>query len=322
MNNILITSAGRRVSLTNFFKNELKKIDSSAKVFALDAELQLSAAAQIADCAFHISKVSGENYIPDLLRICLDNHIKLIIPTIDTELEILSINKDLFQERGINIVVSDREFIEVCNNKKMSHTFFEQNGISVPNLYSKTAYKLPLFIKPVNGSSSKNNYLIWQEGDFLKTHFENDDLLFFEYIDHTSFDEFTCDAYYDQNSILKCVIPRKRIEIRGGEVSKGLTKNNVLVDIIKNKLNPLRGARGCITMQFFVHKENKDIIAIEINGRFGGGFPLSYLAGGNYPKWILEEYLLGKEIENFDNWEEDLLMLRYDSEILVHGYKG
>ncbi len=60
---------------------------------------------------------------------------------------------------------------------------------------------------------------------------------------------------------------------------------------------------------------------MEINPRFGGGFPLSYLAGANFPKWLIIEYMLKQKVEYFDNWEENLLMLRYDDEILVRDYE-
>lgn len=70
----------------------------------------------------------------------------------------------------------------------------------------------------------------------------------------------------------------------------------------------------------FFNPNTKRIIGIEINPRFGGGYPLSYLAGANYPKYLIEEYLLGKEILFFDEWEANLLMLRYDDEVLVSNY--
>ena len=116
---------------------------------------------------------------------------------------------------------------------------------------------------------------------------------------------------------LKCVVPRKRIEIRSGEVNKGKTEKNSLIEYVKEKLGILDGARGCLTAQFFKHKKIKKIIGIEINPRFGGGFPLSYAAGANYPKWIIEEYILGKEIKYFKDWDDKLLMLRYDKELFI-----
>ena len=81
--------------------------------------------------------------------------------------------------------------------------------------------------------------------------------------------------------------------------------------------------KWCITCQFFVHTNNPKIIyGIEVNPRFGGGYPLSYLAGANFPKWIIKEYLLKESIEEqFDIWENNLLMLRYDAEVIVHENK-
>jgi len=77
------------------------------------------------------------------------------------------------------------------------------------------------------------------------------------------------------------------------------------------------GARGCLTVQFFLNKKTNHIVGIEINPRFGGGYPLSYLAGANFPGWIIQEYLLNESIEYSETWEDNLLMLRYDHEILV-----
>jgi carbamoyl-phosphate synthase large subunit len=107
--------------------------------------------------------------------------------------------------------------------------------------------------------------------------------------------------------------------VRGGEVNKGITVKNHVFDFLKEKLKHIEGAVGCLTMQLFYNSETQVIKALEINPRFGGGYPLSYLAGANYPENIIREYLLGESIEVFDNWENNLLMLRYDDEILVHG---
>ena len=74
-------------------------------------------------------------------------------------------------------------------------------------------------------------------------------------------------------------VPRLRIETRAGEVSKGLTSKGIVYDYLKDKLINLKGARGVITLQIFVNKKNKIFRAIEINPRFGGGYPLSYAAG-------------------------------------------
>ncbi len=320
--NILITSAGRRVSLVRAFKKELKKIVPEGKVYAADANPVLSAACQIADKNFEVPRLDDKNYLSFLTEKCKEFNIKLIIPTIDTELLLLAKNKQLLRDKGIQVIIASENFVQKCRDKRQIHDFFIENNVTIAKEYPKDNYQLPLFIKPIDGSRSVDTYLIKTKDDLTDYHFSNDKLMFLEYIDHNLHEEFTCDLYYDKTHQLKCVVPRKRVEVRDGEVYKALTKNNELVNYVKDKLNYIDGAVGCITAQFFKHKVENNVFAIEINPRFGGGYPLSYLAGANFPKWIISEYLLNKKIdEQFDCWEDNLLMIRYDDEILVHGYQ-
>ncbi len=322
--NILITSAGRRVSLVRSFQKELKKFFPESKVFASDSTPQLSAACQIADHYFEVPRLNEDLYFEEFISLCQQHNIKLIIPTIDTELLQLAQNKARLEEKGVSVVISSIDFITKCRNKRSIHSFFETKGLRVAREYEKDNYALPMFIKPYDGSRSVDTYVINEERELTDYHFENEKLMFLEYLDHNEFTEFTCDLYYDKNNKLKCAVPRKRLEVRDGEVYKALTQNNILVKYIRQHLLHIDGAVGCITAQFFLHNNDESkIYAIEINPRFGGGYPLSYLAGANFPKWIIEEYLLENDIEDkFNSWESDLLMIRYDDEILVHGYKG
>lgn len=79
--------------------------------------------------------------------------------------------------------------------------------------------------------------------------------------------------------------PRERIEVRSGEISKSATRRNFVYDHLLAGLPGLAGARGCITLQRFANEATGRFAGIEINPRFGGGFPFSYSAGANYPGW-------------------------------------
>lgn len=322
--NIIITSVGRRVSLVRAFQKELKVFFPEAKVFSSDINPLLSAGCQVSDQYFEVPAIGESSYIEFLLNLCEENSIKLIVPTIDTELLLLTSKKHLFEAIGVSVLISSPEFVKKCRDKRIIHKFFKSKDIHIAREYEKDNYELPLFIKPIDGSRSIDTFIVKSEEDLRTEYFKNKKLMFLEYLDHDIYDEFTCDLYYDKHSNLKCAVPRKRLEVREGEVYKAVARRNALVDYVKERLNYIKGAKGCITAQFFIHKEDdKKIYGIEINPRFGGGYPLSYLAGANFPKWIIEEYFLGKTIENkFDSWENDLLMIRYDDEVLVHGYKG
>jgi carbamoyl-phosphate synthase large subunit len=127
--------------------------------------------------------------------------------------------------------------------------------------------------------------------------------------------EHTCDVYVDFGMKVRCVVPRRRIEIRAGEISKGqVVKNRRIMDQAAKLVETLGAGPGVITLQLFL-TENGGVKFIEINPRFGGGVPLSIKAGADFPKWILQE-LLGKSPNiRFDGFEDNLIMLRYDSEV-------
>jgi carbamoyl-phosphate synthase large subunit len=318
--NILITSAGRRVSLVKFFQNELTLIYPGSKVYTTDANPDFAAACVVSDGCFQVPKVTSSNYIADLLAIAIENKIALVIPTIDTELLALAEHRHLFAEKGIIIVISDYHLVNTFHFKRLSHDFFEKQGIDTAKEFDKKNYTLPVYIKPIDGSRSLENFIVHHHDDFTEKHFSNDRLMFLEYLDHSKHTEYTIDMYYSMDGYLKCAVPRERIEVRDGEVSKGVTKRPPFLESIWKKMGFVAGFRGCITMQVFMQNDTASIYAIEINPRFGGGFPLSYLAGANYPKWIIQEYLQGEQIAVYQDWQENLLLLRYDHEVLVPNF--
>lgn len=321
--NILITSAGRRVSLVKFFQMEVNKLFPGSLVAACDIDPSLSAACIVADINFTVPRIGDSAYIHELISKCCEHKIKLVIPTIDTELLLLAQHREDFAKEGIKVVVSSHDLIHKFANKKRMNSFFKSRGIPVPQEYSRKNYKFPFFIKPFNGSGSHKNYIIKNKDELNDYQLKDEKLMFLEYLDHSSHDEYTCDLYYGRDHQLKCVVPRKRIEVRSGEVSKGVTVKNELIPFINDRLSEIDGALGCLTSQFFLNKENGKIYGIEINSRFGGGFPLTYRAGANFVKWLLHEYLLEEDIPpQFENWEDHLLLLRYDSEIWVNEFKG
>ena len=320
MKNILITSAGQRVSLVRDFQKEILILDANAKVYTVDINPILAPACHVSDGYKQVEPVTDEAYIVSLLDICEAWNIGMIVPTIDTELLILSENKEKFFSKGIHIIVSSTEFVAACRDKRIISSFFTEKGIEIPKPINKENPSFPLFIKPYDGSLSKDIFLINDESELTEYHLSHEKFMFMEYIDSEKHSEYTVDTYYNKKHKLCCVVPRKRIAVRSGEVNKGVTHKNEVLEYVKKKLDFIEGAIGCLTIQFFFNYETKRIIGIEINPRFGGGYPLSYLAGANFPKWLINEYFLEKQISYTENWKENLLMLRYDDEVLVKNY--
>lgn len=321
--NVLISAAGRRVSLVKFFKKELLRIfKEEGKVFTTDLNPELSSACQLSDKSFKVGSFRDENYIDHLLTICEENGVNIIIPTLDTELLLLARNRDEFEKIGVLIILSDEAIIAKCRNKHLTRELFSSFGIESPTSIDPNNPQFPLFVKPVDGSSSSDLHLIKNEEDFFEPLKNVKKYVHQAYMDPKTYDEYTVDMYYDKGGFLKCLVPRLRITTRSGEINKGLTLDNEVVPFLKERMMHVDGFRGCITLQLFLSKEDKSIFGIEINPRFGGGYPLSYLAGANYIDYIIREYVLFDTIEFYDQWESNLLLLRHDEEMIVSDYNG
>ena len=277
----------------------------------------MSPAGYISDKCFKVPKVTDPDYINILLGICKDNAIRIVVPTIDTELLSLSRNKKLFESNNIYIIVPDEGFVTICRDKRLTSDFFQMHDIKVPKPIDINNPTFPIFAKPFDGSLSTDIHLINSMDEITGSILNDKKLIFMECIDKSRFKEYTIDMYYGRDNLVKCIIPRERIEVRAGEINKGRTHKDYLVNYIKERFGRIEGCVGCICMQVFYDEVSKDVIGIEINPRFGGGFPLSYKAGGNYPEWIIKEYLYNEPLGYFEDWKDNLLMLRYDEAVFV-----
>lgn len=315
--NILITSAGKRVALVRAFKETLSKYFPDAKVYTTDMRPDMAPAAYVSDRCFSVPRVTAPEY-PELLKqICLDNNIGIIVPTIDTELLLLASLKEEFRSLGISVIVSDEAFIRICRDKRNTGAFFEAKGIDIPRPVDVHSPVFPMFAKPFDGSLSADLHYIKSPEDLTPEILNNPKLIFMEYIDKNVYKEYTIDMYFGRDNRLKSAVPRERIEIRAGEINKGLTHKGVLLDYIRRRLSHIDGCIGTICVQVFFNESTGDVKGIEINPRFGGGYPLSYAAGANFPDNIIREYLLSQQLEYSDNWSDHTLMLRFDDAVYV-----
>lgn len=315
---ILILSAGRRVELVQCFVDALTllSLDDDYQVIAADVNPRLSSACQMLDGNFILPRVDDECWDQALLELCISQRVVLVIPTIDTELIKLADISEKLHEVRVTPVISTYKLINDCRDKRLTGRLFEYMGVRYPEIYLEGKINFPTFCKPYDGSSSVGAKAIFSPNELTDDLLANPKNIFMELIPK-SYVEVTVDAYFARNGDLKALVPRERIEIRAGEVSKGITRKGQIYARLRSSFSELQGARGCITFQVFWNKSTDDIIGLEINPRFGGGYPLTDAAGCKFAEWLVREYILGEELEEFNDWKENLLMLRYDAKVLV-----
>ena len=312
--NILITSAGRRVSLVKNFQNTLKKFNPDGKVYTTHMNPILSSACQVSNGYLKVPRVTDKEYLNILKEYCINNEISIVIPTIDTELHILSYVKEDFLKDGIFLAISSSEFCETFYLKDSTEKFFVKNGLDTPRSVDDIrTCNYPIFAKLNNSSCSVGAQIVYTP-EIAKELSCDKNYVFQEFIQG---DEFTVDTFIDKNGEVISIVPRQRLEVRAGEVSKAkVVKDQRIIEAIKELCAKLEGAYGCITIQLF--RTDERIVFIEINPRFGGGYPLSPKAGANFAEYLIKDYLRQK-LEYSEDWNDNTIMLRYDAEMIIDG---
>jgi len=321
---ILFTCIGRRVSLLRSFRNAASDLNLELRILGADAT-KLSPALQICDDGFIVHRVTHPEYIQQILHLVEKHHVNLLIPTVDLDLGVIAANRSRFEKNRCKALVSSPEVVDICQDKIRTYNFLRDAGIDTPATYtadkalSMPDLKYPCFLKPQDGYASRGNAVVKNREELKFFSDQVPNCIVQRRLDGA---EYTCDVYVDFQMRIRCVVPRKRIEVRAGEVSKAqIRKNPDIMKKAEQTVQKLQAGPGVITVQLFVTEDDK-IKIIEINPRFGGGVPLSIRAGADFPRWLLQEILHGKPDAAFDKYRDGLVMLRYDGEVWLQDGKA
>jgi carbamoyl-phosphate synthase large subunit len=315
---ILISSVGRRAQLVQCFRLAAKELNLSLTVVGTDAAPELSPASHLVDRCFKVFRCSNSDFVSSTLDVCRNEHVDLIIPTIDPELPIYAAHAREFEIIGTKVLISSSSTIDIAFDKLRTNEWFVTHGFPTVKqqsvqevLDSQVQWEFPVIVKPRRGSASLGVRIV-NDAEALQSLKDQQGLLVESLargIEHTT------NLFVDHSGQCLCAVPHQRLETRGGEVSKGMTvKNHKLMELAKNVAEALPGARGPLNLQGFVDESN-NVQFTEINARFGGGFPLAAEAGANFCRWILEDMCGLPSSATFSDWRDRLLMLRFDSAV-------
>ena len=310
---ILFTGVGRRIELVQAFRQAATTVNIDLKLYGADMTATAPALA-FCDCTRIVCGMRDTDYIPMLLDICRNDKIDLLIPTIDTDLLILSRNTDKFNAIGTRVLISKTDKIAICRDKNYTADFFESCGLKAPrtvNDYTTYSSGYPCFIKPKDGSSSINAFKADNEFD-LKLYAEQiKDYVIQPFIDGT---EYTVDIFCDYEGNPLFITPRIRVAVRAGEV----LKTEIVMDerIIEESKKLIEGFKPCgpMTVQLIREKKTEEDYFIEINPRFGGGAPLSMKAGARSAEAILK-LLSGENVDYSDVIDDGAVYSRFDQSV-------
>ena len=291
---ILFTGVGRRIELLQAFRQAALVLNLHLKIYGADMAGTAPALAYC-DETRTVCGMREPDYIPQLLAICKADAIDLLIPTIDTDLLVLSQNADRFEEIGTKVLISKPDKIAVCRDKNFTADFFAGCGLQAPHTCNDAgtyADGFPCFIKPKDGSSSINAFKVHDAEELHVYANLIGDYIIQPFIEGT---EYTVDIFCDFDGEPVTIIPRERMQVRAGEVLK--TRIEMDPVMIEESRRLVRDFKPCgpLTVQLIRQKETGQDYYIEINPRFGGGSPLSMRAGARSAETVLR-LLLGEQV--------------------------
>jgi len=329
--NILFTCAGRRNYLINYFKEALK---GSGKVFA--ADMQLTAPALVdADVAIQVPAIYDAIYIDSLKNIILQNDIKAVISLNDLELPILTAHKQELESLGTKVIIADSNAINISFDKWETVSFLESIGLKSPKTFitldsAKETIKngelsFPLVIKPRWGSASigidfpedMHELELAYELQTIRlkrtilAEASNEDIDRAIIIQEKILGkEYGMDVLNDFEGNYVGSFVREKISMRSGETDKAIS----VIDEKFEKLGHTIGVNlkhiGILDCDVFEH--DGELYVLELNPRFGGGYPFSHEAGINIAAIYLEWLKGNKDIAFLNNYKEGIMYSKCD----------
>ena len=331
MINILFTCVGRRNYLINYFK---KALNGKGKIIA--ADMCATAAAMVdADIAIVVPDIYDENYISALKEIIKKNKISLVIPLNDLELPILAKHKEELELSGAKVIISGSDVIDISFDKLKTFNFLKSIGLNTPETYTSLSkaklaienfeLKFPLVIKPRWGSASigidfantleeLEQFYKYQQlkikKSILKETSESDVDNAILIQESLQGDEYGMDILNDFEGNYIGSFVRKKMSMRSGETDTAISIIDERFDEVGKTISKNIGHIGNMDCDVFI--VDGKLYVLELNPRFGGGYPFSHESGMNtaaiYINWFKGE----KDISQYMNYKSGVMYSKCD----------
>lgn len=305
--NILLSSVGRRTYLVEYFQQALQ---GRGQVIAVNSSAD-APGMLAADVAITVPVAKTPGYADLLLDICRQHQVKLFCSLHDWEAPYLAAAKAKFLRAGIIPVLPELEIVQVCLDKFRTAQFARSLGIPVPACFVEAAaacqaleageLRLPLLLKPRWGQGSIAMRKVYRAAelqsalDFIHTELQQSGLAYLAGADQeqqvliqqfVQGQEYGVDIVNDlQGNFAACFVKQK-LAMRSGETDVAETVICPTIEKLAKKISAATKHPGNLDADFFITASG-EVQLLELNPRFGGGYPFSHLAGANVPAALI-----------------------------------
>ena len=307
--NILLTNAGRRNYLVEYFREALR---GRGQVFAADAR-EGAPALQEADGVALVPPASDPHYIDALLEFCGAQRVGLLVPLSDLELPGLAAARERFVALGTTVLVSSPAVVGRCADKWATYEFLRLHGLRTPATYLNLAdaqralvegrERFPLVLKPRWGSAALGLEFVYDD-DELELGYE----LLGRRLARTTLaygpgatqgdaeqtvlvqafvagDEYSLDLVCDLSGRYITTLAKQKLGLRAGDTDSAVTVSDPALSSLGRDLCRALGPVGVTDCDVFVSAEGPTVL--ELNPRFGNAYPFAHVAGADLPAAVV-----------------------------------
>lgn len=283
-----MTCIGRRGYLAEWFREHLEPTD---RIIGTSNSRRTSGF-HACDVGVLMPDVASDEYVPAMLELCRDERIGGLLSFLDVDAAKLAWHRHEFISLGVTPVLPPAHIAELCLDKVASAAFLTEGGIATPTVYTdldgtreavrsgRLAY--PIVVKPRRGAGSRLVMRAHDDRELESFMGLEPDMIAQELVAGR---EHGIDVLGDLDGRVVSVVVKDKVRMRAGETDQAVTVRHEASLRMGVRLGELLRNVGPLDVDAFV--DGDDVTVLELNPRFGGGYPFSHRAGANWPAMIV-----------------------------------
>ena len=303
--NVLLSAVGRRAYLVNYFKEVVHPL--GGKVFATNTHAGATGFLEADQSWVVPPSASTEEFIEVMVRLCRENQIRLLFSLHDWEAPVIAAHRQRFLDVGTIPVMGSAEVLSVCLDKYRTVCQAKELGVPVPQTFLSLeeveaalqgGLSFPLVVKPRWGQGSVGLFQVhapeelraaYQLSRIQAERFakicpgvdpDQPQVLIQAFIPG---EEYGCDIVNDLDGKFRRAFVKRKFDMRSGETDIAESVSRPDIEALGETIAKWSRHLGCMDSDFIVSEAGIPYL-IELNPRFGGGYPFTHCAGANIPQ--------------------------------------
>lgn len=330
---IVIGSAGRRLYLIDWFRTAFETLGLNGRIIIAEND-PTSAAASYGDEMRLLPPYTDPAYADELLQLIEEFEPRLFLSANDYELMHLHVDTNIaagLRKRGIFVPGVSPVWQKGCADKLHMAHMLEDIGVNTPmtvtgneldRLLDTAGSSGEFVVKHRFGSRSSGLAVVTANrlGEAITSSAKSvrrradsadvlDEVIVQPCAPGSEYGVDIVSSLVDEGA-LAGVFARRKLRMRAGETDKAVTVDPEPFRDVAAKIARAAGLSGLIDLDIFLDSAGTASV-IDINPRFGGGYPFVHLAGADVPLFYLSQ-IFGLAIDaDWRNYEYGVVAAKY-----------